>query len=143
METENDTKKIAASIINTWAGDLLKARDNNQIPEFVSTYYGSKSFFKPTLDAFVKDKEDVVGYFESFSKDLNDMINLNIIQARWIDEENKAQLVAKGTYNFLFNNGQSKDDSFIVRADFSFIFNNDHPPVIFLQHSSLQVKERL
>ena len=144
-------KDLATTIIQIWAGDLLKARDNGSIPQFVKYYYYENSFFKPTLAAFVKNQEDMINYFESFSQGLigfapgaNGMSNPNVIQANWIGE-GSPKLVAKGTYNFLFEDPASPAHAIVVRADFSFIFSEvEHEKAkIFLQHSSLQVKERI
>ena len=126
-------EELATSIIKTWAGALINAKKDETIPQFVEKYYYTDSFFKPTLAAFVKNgketkNKDMINYFESFANGLvgfarpeNEIENPNVIQADWIDASDP-KLVAKGTYNFLFDDPASSEHQVIVRADFSFIF---------------------
>lgn len=143
-------KKAATSMIETWAGNLARANTKKEIKEFVKHNYHHNSFFKPTLAPFVKNEKNIVEYFIGFRPDLLRMENLNVIQAESIGEKENTKLIAKGTYNFVFEDKVNAGYEIVVRADFSFIFdhikrssNDTFFGKIYLQHSSLQVKDRV
>jgi hypothetical protein len=144
----------AKSIIISWATALKDARTDSEIEAFIEKHYYKHSFFKPTLDAFVQGNKSVLNYFKNFRPGLEDLDSLEVIQASTISSPDE-KLVAKGTYSFRFTDSANPKLKVIVRADFSFIFDNIRKEKkekekketyfgkIYLQHSSLQVKERI